>query len=87
MGELSVVVSHCAFVDSLNFKDFLGRVRGERGLDYFSLWQAVPVFIQYLALAVLTCSLHRERDVSSAGQAGGTCASCDPVHISCLHLN
>lgn len=32
MGELCVVISHCAFVDSLNFKDFFGWVRGEKGL-------------------------------------------------------
>lgn len=43
MGELSVVVLHCAFVGSLHFRNFLMR---EGKDDYFSLWQAISVFIK-----------------------------------------
>lgn len=46
MGELSVVVLHCAFVGSLHFGDFLTRQRERGGEDYFNLWRAISVFIK-----------------------------------------
>lgn len=61
MGELSVVVLHCAFVGSLHFKDFLIR-EGERGGRIASIFGKQFQFLsKYLILAELIFPLCRDK--------------------------
>lgn len=62
MGELSVVVFHCAFVGSLHFRDFLTR-QGERGGRITSIFgkQFQFVLSRYLILAELIFLLCRDK--------------------------
>lgn len=86
MGELSIVVLHCALVGSSILEtSSQGREREKGRITSIFAKQFQFLLSRYLILAELIFPLCRDKrcELYTFGQAVGTCVFCDPMHVSC----